>query len=99
MGTVNHFWVIKTVDNERSSSYKYITTSLEDAEAHRMDYCGWYCQQGDVDIIKIDENFRELETIHYWQGKVWEHTVKIPNESGYLVDEKYLVKNGRKVRK
>lgn len=96
---MKYFWVIKTIDNERSSSYKYITDTLEDAEAHRMNYCGWYCHQGDVDIIRIDEHFREIETIHYWQGKVWEHSMIVLDERGVFVKETYLVKNGRKVRK
>lgn len=92
------FWVIKTVDNEMSSSYKYITDTLEDAEAHRMDYCGWYCERGDVDIIKIDQNFRELEYINYWHGKVWEHVIKVFDEHGVFVDEAYIIKQGRRVK-
>ena len=92
------FWVIKTTDNEMSSSYKYITDTLEDAEAHRMDYCGWYCERGDVDIIKIDQNFRELEYINYWHGKVWEHVIKVFDERGVFVDEKYIIEQGRRVK-
>jgi len=92
------FWVIKTTDNEMSSSYKYITDTLEDAEAHRMDYCGWYCERGDVDILKIDQNFRELEYINYWHGKVWEHVIKVFDERGVFVDEKYIIEQGRKVK-
>lgn len=91
------FWVINTIDNEYRSSDKYITTTLEDAEAHRMDYCGWYCQAGDVDIRRIDQNFHELERIHYWQGKVWEHYKVVHDDQNKLTIE-YIVKNGRKVR-
>ena len=91
------FWVIETNDNEYSSSYKYITDSLEDAEAHRMEYCGWYMQPGDVDIIKINQKFIELERIKYRQGKVSRHTIKVYDDRGVYVDEKYLIKNGKVV--
>jgi len=95
---MKYYWVIKTTDNEYRSSYKYITDTLEDAEAHRMEYCNWYCQQGDVDIIKIDQNFREVETIHYWQGKVWEHKTAVYDEKGYYIDGESFVKNGIKIK-
>lgn len=91
------FWVISTIDNEYSSSYKYITTTLKDAKKHRMEYCGWYCHPGDVDLIKINQNFVEVERIHYRQGKVWEHTIRVFDDKGVFVDEKYLVKKGKEI--
>jgi hypothetical protein len=95
---MKYFWVIETNNNEYSSSYKYITDTLEDAEAHRMEYCGWYCQPGDVYLIRIDQNFREVEHIKYWQGKVWEHKVNVYDDKGVYVDDKYLIKKGKKVK-
>lgn len=94
---MKYYWLIKTIDNEYSSSYKYIADTLEEAEEQRMNFCGWYCQRGDVDIIKVDQNFREVETIHYWQGKVWEHRVRVFNPDGVYIDDKYIIKNGKKV--
>ena len=88
-----YYWVIETIDNKRSSSYKYITDTLEDAQAHRMDFCGWYCERGDCTIKKIDSNFNVLEHLDYWHGKLWEHVDRTGSEW------KLLVKNGRKLKK
>ncbi|MBR4378274.1 MAG: hypothetical protein IKP50_05300, partial [Bacilli bacterium] len=60
---MKYFWLIKTIDSEYGSSYKFIAESLEEAEANRMRFCGWYCQRGDVTIVKVDQNFRVLEEI------------------------------------
>ena len=95
---MKYFWVIETIDNEYSSSYKYITDSREDAEAHRMDYCGWYCERGDCHIKKIDQKFRVVEDIDYWHGNIWEHKVNIYDDKGVYVDDKYLIKKGKKVK-
>ena len=87
------FWVIETIDNERSSSYKYITDTLEDAEAHRMDFCGWYCERGDCQIKRIDQKFHEVEVLDYWHNELWEHYERTPDGA------KYYVKKGKKVKK
>jgi hypothetical protein len=89
---MKHYWTIYTVDNERSSSYKYITDTLEDAQAHRMDFCGWYCEQGDCELRKIDQNFKVQEVIDYWHGEVWEHYICTE------VGRQYLVRKGKKVK-
>ena len=95
---MKYFWLINTIGNEYSSSDKYITDTLEDAEAHRMDYCGWYCQRGDVVIRKVDQNFREIERIDYFQGMVIEHKLNIFDDEGRFVKTIYSVKNGKQVR-
>ena len=96
---MKYYWLIKTIDDEYRSSDKYITDTLEDAEAHRMEYCGWYCQPGDVTIRKVDQNFREIERIDYFHGKVIEHLINVFDEEGRLVNTIYSVKKGKKVRK
>jgi len=96
---MKYYWLIKTIDDEYRSSDKYITDTLEDAEAHRMEYCGWYCQPGDVTIRKVDQNFREIERIDYFHGKILEHRFNIFDEEDNFVETIYSVKNGRKVRK
>lgn len=93
---MKYFWAIETVDDERGSSYKYITDSREDAEAHRMDYCGWYCRPGDCHIKKIDQRLRVVEDIDYWRGEIWEHKVNIYDGEGACVGVKYLIKEGEK---
>lgn len=90
-------WAIETVDNERGSSYKYLAPTLKDAEEHRMEYCGWYCRPGDVDIVQIDQNLRELARIHYWNGKVWEYRINEFGENGELVGETYAVRKGKTI--
>lgn len=96
---MRYYWLINTIDDEYRSSDKYITDTLEDAEAHRMDYCGWYCQRGDVVLRKVDQNFKEVERIDYFQGKVIEHSINIFDEKDRLADKIYNIKNGKKVRK
>lgn len=71
---MKYFWLIKTIDSEYGSSYKFIAESLEEAEANRMRFCGWYCQRGDVTIVKVDQNFRVLEEIEYFHGEIVKHT-------------------------
>lgn len=95
---MKYYWLIRALDNENSSSDKYITDTLEDAEAHRMEYCGWYCQLGDVIIRKVDQNFREIERLEYFKGKVVEHKINIFDEENRLVKTIYSVKNGKKAR-
>ena len=89
---MKEYWLIKTTDNEMSSSYKYITDTLEDAENNRMNYCGWYSERGDVTLVKVDQEFHTLEEIEYWHGKVFNHVI-YENK-----DLKYIIKNGRKVK-
>lgn len=71
---MKYFWLIKTNDNEYGSSYKFIAETLEEAEANRMNYCGWYCERGDVTIVKVDQNFHIVEEIDYFHGKIVKHT-------------------------
>ena len=80
---MKEYWLIKTTDNEMSSSYKYITDTLEDAENNRMNYCT---------LVKVDQEFHTLEEIEYWHGKVFNHVI-YENK-----DLKYIIKNGRKVK-
>ena len=96
---MKYYWLINTNDNEYRSSDKYITDTLEDAEAHRMEYCGWYCQRGDVVLRKVDQNFREVERIDYFQGRVVDHSINIFDEEDNFVKTIYTVKNGKQVRK
>lgn len=90
---LDYYWVIETVDNERSSSYKYITDTLENAQAHRMDFCGWYCQRGDCVIKRIDQKFHEVEFLVYCHGELWEHYEYTPT------GVKWYVKKGRKLKR
>lgn len=89
---MKYFWVIDTLDNERGSSYKYITDTLEDAQVHRMDFCGWYCERGDCTIKCIDKMFNVVEVLDYRYGELYEHYARTPN------GVKYYVKKGRKVK-
>lgn len=87
-----NFWVIKTFSkDEPSPSNKYITTTREDAEAHRMEYADWYGKPGEVTINRIDEHFNILETIEYWEHGIYNHFISTKN------DLKYLVIKGTKV--
>ena len=87
---MKEYWLIKTIDDERSSSYKFIAESLEEAEANRMNFCGWYCERGDVTIVRVDQEFHTLEEIQYWHGKVFNHVIYENKEL------EYIIRNGKK---
>jgi len=88
---MKEYWLIKTSDNEMSSSYKFIADSLEEAEKNRMNYCGWYSEKGDVTLVKVNQKFQTLEEIEYWHGKVFNHIIY---EDKSL---RYIIKHGKKV--
>ena len=67
------FYCIRTVDNEWSSSYKYISTDMVDALNQSKNYHDWYCGDGYFTLAKIDEQFRVHEEWRYMQGTAVEY--------------------------
>ncbi len=66
------YYLIRESNNEYTSSYRRICTSLEEAESHVMEYEDWYCPRGTCSIYKVDEQFNVLERRHYREGKLYE---------------------------
>ena len=93
-----YYWLINISFSERTAGDVYIADTLEDAEAHRMDYCSWYCHPGDVTLRKVDQQFNEVERIDYFQGKVVEHVIYECDDKGKFLNMKYIIKNGKKVK-
>ena len=94
-----YYWLINICFTESSAGDVYIADTLEDAEAHRMDYCSWYCNPGDVTLRKVDQKFNEVERIDYFKGKVIEHVIYERDDIGRLIKAYSKIKNGRKVKK
>jgi hypothetical protein len=67
---MKYYYLIETTDGERSSSYKKICDSLEEAVESVPNYSDWYCSKGCCTIVKVDSNFKRRETYHYWRGEL-----------------------------
>lgn len=66
------YYLIETTDNERSSSYKEICETLEEAESKVMSYADWYCSNGCCRIVKVDSKFNTIERYDFWKGELRE---------------------------
>lgn len=65
------FYII-VESGERSSSNRYISTSLEECEKHIMEFANFYCPNGCVHIEVIDNYFHTIEFRTYDEGKLKE---------------------------
>lgn len=75
------YYLIKTTDNERSSSYKYITDSFEEAEQQVNNFADWWCNNGTCTLVTVNQLMRSIERRTYRDGELVEHRVKtIPND-------------------
>ena len=65
------YYVIYVIPSEYSGyEPKYISSTLEDAENHIMDYSNWYCLKGTCQIRKVDSCLKTLEIREYHNGKL-----------------------------
>lgn len=69
---MKYYYLIETTDSERSSSYKEICETLEEAESKVMNYADWYCNKGCCRIVKVDSMFNRCEYYKFWKGKLGE---------------------------
>lgn len=69
---MKYYYLIKTTDNEWSSSYKEICETLEEAESKVMNYADWYCSNGCCRIVKVDSKFNTIERYDFWKGELTE---------------------------
>ena len=72
---MKHYFLVKTTDNEYSSSYKYIAETFEEAEKQILSgkFNGWYCSTtGNGQVVEVDENFKVIHTHDYWNGELFE---------------------------
>lgn len=75
------YYLIKTSDNEWSSSYKYITDNFEEAEQQVNNFADWYCNNGTCTLVTVNQSMREIERRSYRDGKLVEHRVQtVPND-------------------
>ena len=75
------YYLIETTDNERSSSYKYITDSFEEAEQQVNNFADWWCNNGTCTLITVNQSMRLIERRTYRDGKLAVHQVKTdPND-------------------
>ena len=65
------YYVIYVIPSEYSGyEPKYISSTLEDAENHIMDFSNWYCPKGTCQIRKVDSCLKTLEIREYNNGKL-----------------------------
>lgn len=76
------YYLIKTTDSERSSSYKYITDSLEEAEQQVNNFADWWCNNGTCTLVTVNQSMRSIEIRYYRDGELVEHQVQTtPNDA------------------
>lgn len=73
---MKRYYLIRTSDNEWSSSYKKICDTLEEAKKEVPNFADWYCSAGTCAIHEVDENFVTYKVYHFMNGqpagiKVW----------------------------
>lgn len=64
------FYLIETTNSEVSSSYKYITDSLEEAEQQVNNFADWWRNNGTCTIVTVNQSMRVLEMRFYENGKL-----------------------------
>ncbi|MBO5423914.1 MAG: hypothetical protein J6A25_07710 [Lachnospiraceae bacterium] len=73
---MKRYFLIRTADSERSSSYKKICETLEEAKKEVPNYADWWCSNGTCSIHEVDENFITYKVYYFTKGqpagmKVW----------------------------
>ena len=68
--STKHYFLIKTTDSERSSSYKKICESYDEAVEQVQNYADWYCDRGCCKIVEVDSEFNTLRYWNFWKGKL-----------------------------
>lgn len=65
-----HYFLIRTTDNEYSSSYKRICDSYDEAVEQVSNYYDWYCHPGCCTVVEVDSNFRTINSWRFWKGEL-----------------------------
>lgn len=65
---MKHYFLIKTTVNEWNTCYEYIADTLEEAEAHIMEFDDWYCMPGTCTIVEVDSRMRKIKEYKYEEG-------------------------------
>lgn len=73
---MKHYYLIRTSNNEWSSSYKKICETFEEAQREVPNFADWYCPAGTCDVHEVDENFVTYKVYRFREGslievKVW----------------------------
>ena len=69
---MKHYFLIRTSDNEWSSSYKKICDTYEEAVKEVPNFADWFCENGCCTIREVDNNFTVCKTYKFWKGKLTE---------------------------
>lgn len=67
---MKYYYLIKTTDNEYTSSYKKICESLEEAKKEVPNYANWYCSKGCCTVDHVDSNFNVIASYIFWKGEL-----------------------------
>lgn len=66
---MKYYYLIKTTNNEYSSSYKKICESFDEAKKEVPNYADWYCEKGCCTVECVDSNFNRIASYRVWKGK------------------------------
>lgn len=69
---MKHYFLIRTSDNEWSSSYKKICDTYEEVIKEVPNFADWYCENGCCTVHEVDNNFNVCKTYRFWKGKLTE---------------------------
>ena len=73
---MKRYYLIRVADSDRSSSYKKICETLEEAKKEVPNYADWWSPKGSCDIHEVDENFTTYKVYSFYNNqpngiKVW----------------------------
>ena len=66
---MKHYFLIETTWDEWHKGFEYIAETLEEAEAHVMEYSDWYCMPGTCTIVEVDSKMKRIKEYRYREGK------------------------------
>ncbi len=65
---MKHYFLIETTTDEWHKGFEYIADTLEEAEAHIMEYDDWYCMPGTCTIVEVDSKMKRINEYRYKEG-------------------------------
>lgn len=73
---MKRYFLIRVADSEKSSSYKKICETYEEAVKEVPNFADWWCDKGTCSIHEVDKNFVTYKIYEFVNGspagiRVW----------------------------
>lgn len=65
---MKRYFLIRVADSEKSSSYKKICETYEEAVKEVPNFADWWSPVGTCSIHEVDENFTTYKVYNFWDG-------------------------------